>query len=169
MMRLANSSRVAANSGPAASVLPDALSNFQAVSNAAAKRSLVSGSKAVFASNGIIDTVPLLTGGSTAGLSATDACFEWIGDPELCAYWYNLASPYFRWEPLISMRRGRSHRNFRFFREATASTNMPEVRAQGAQNQLSPERRAKSARTAAISFCRRGSCAVSVAAKSLRR
>ena len=64
MIRLANSSRVAADSGPAASVLPDALSNFHAVSNAAAKRSFVSGSKVVFASSGTIDNLPLLTGGS---------------------------------------------------------------------------------------------------------
>jgi hypothetical protein len=90
MMRLANSSRVAADSGPAASVLPNALSNFHAVSNAAAKRLFVSGSKVVFASSGIIDNVPVLTGGGAADLTATDACS--VGDPELCAYWCNLAS-----------------------------------------------------------------------------
>jgi len=90
MMRLANSSRVAADSGPAASVLPDALSNFHAVSNAAAKRSFVSGSNVVFASSGIIDKFHSLPAGA-----------QWVcrpptpvsvGDPELCAYWCNLAS-----------------------------------------------------------------------------
>jgi hypothetical protein len=90
MMRLANSSRVAADSGPAASVLPDALSNFHAVSNAAAKRSFVSGSNVVFASSGIIDKFHSLPAGAQWVCQPPTPVS--VGDPELCAYWCNLAS-----------------------------------------------------------------------------
>jgi hypothetical protein len=90
MMRLANSSRVAADSGPAASVLPDALSNFHAVSNAAAKRSFVSGSKVVFASSGVIDNLDSLQ--AKAQRVSQPPTPVSIGDRELCAYWCSLAS-----------------------------------------------------------------------------